>query len=76
MVTGDPVLLHSFSYADYLPCGVSAMVYSPKHNMLIIGSCPQTGTYVKHSINSCTCTCYYCIKLCWKMTPHTCMYEL
>ena len=43
MVTGDPVLLHSFSFDDYLPCGVSAMVYSPKHNMLIIGSCPQTG---------------------------------
>ena len=54
IVSGKPVLLHSFSFADYLPCGVSAMVYNSKHNIMIIGSSPQTGRYQALDTDSCT----------------------
>ena len=39
----EPEFLHSFSFADYLPCGVSTMLYHPQHRMLIVGSSPQQG---------------------------------
>lgn len=48
--TRDPELMHSFSFADYYPCGVSALLYHPDHKMLIVGSTPQQGHYYHYSI--------------------------
>ena len=39
--------MHSFSFDDYLPCGVSSMVYHSEHRMLIVGSSPQQGTHAR-----------------------------
>jgi len=33
-----PVHLHNFSFSDYFPCGVGAMLYHPQLNVLLIGS--------------------------------------
>jgi len=33
-----PVHLHNFSFSDYFPCGVGAMLHHPQLNVLLIGS--------------------------------------